>query len=150
VIAIGQAGKNELSIAELNRLQELVIENADKAISIACELTGALLTDYTAAPVYFTANNKGGHEWLIEFDREPNDATVFAEELDKQLKLLNSDYEAKRFKDMAMVAPKIHHLPKGSFHNWLKKAGKLGGQHKFPRVLKGKQLEAFETFIRNK
>jgi hypothetical protein len=114
--------------------EELVIENADQAISKACELTGALLTDYTAAPVYFTAGNRGGHEWLIEFDREPNDAIVFAVELDKQLKLLNSDYEAKRFKDIAMVAPKIHHLPKGSFHNWLKKAGKLGGQHKVPRL----------------
>ncbi|MCK6609517.1 MAG: GH3 auxin-responsive promoter family protein [Bacteroidia bacterium] len=114
--------------------EELMIENADMAISKACETTNALLTDYTAAPVYFTSTSKGGHEWLIEFEREPYDRAMFESELDKNLKMLNSDYEAKRFKDMAMLAPKIHFVPKGTFHEWLKRAGKLGGQHKVPRL----------------
>jgi hypothetical protein len=114
--------------------EELVIENADTAIHQACCQTEALLTDYTAAPIYFTANNKGGHEWLIEFEKEPSCLQIFAKELDLNLKKHNSDYEAKRYKDMAMMAPVIKILPKGTFQKWLKKLGKLGGQHKVPRL----------------
>ncbi|MFY8190209.1 MAG: hypothetical protein ACOVK9_04525, partial [Bacteroidia bacterium] len=114
--------------------EELVIENADSAIREACFQTEALLTDYTAAPIYFTAENKGGHEWLIEFEKEPNCVHTFCQELDSNLKKQNSDYEAKRFKDMAMQPPLVKVMPKGTFQKWLKKSGKLGGQHKVPRL----------------
>ncbi|MCF8425710.1 MAG: GH3 auxin-responsive promoter family protein [Bacteroidia bacterium] len=114
--------------------EELVIENADFAIKAACEKTEALLNDYTAAPIYFTEHTKGGHEWLIEFEREPNCMNTFVNTLDQTLKQQNSDYEAKRYKDMAMLLPKLNILPKGTFQGWLKQAGKLGGQHKVPRL----------------
>lgn len=114
--------------------EELVIENADFAINHACVQTNALLADYTAAPIYFTSETKGGHEWLIEFDREPSCMDTFVHELDQTLKEQNSDYEAKRFKDMAMLKPLVKAMPKGTFHQWLKLAGKLGGQHKVPRL----------------
>jgi hypothetical protein len=114
--------------------EELVIENADFAIKAACEKTEALLNDYTAAPIYFTEHTKGGHEWLIEFEKEPNCMDTFVNTLDQTLKQQNSDYEAKRFKDMAMLLPKLNILPKGTFQGWLKQAGKLGGQHKVPRL----------------
>lgn len=114
--------------------EELVIENADVAVREACANTGALLTDYTAAPVYFTETTKGGHEWLFEFEKEPVCIDTFSKVLDDTLKKQNSDYEAKRYKDMAMLQPKVHVLPKGSFHHWLKVRGKLGGQHKVPRL----------------
>ncbi|MDZ4668163.1 MAG: GH3 auxin-responsive promoter family protein [bacterium] len=114
--------------------EELIIENADDAMKIACEETGALLIDYTAAPIYFTADNKGGHEWLIEFEKEPHCVKTFAEKLDQNLKHKNSDYEAKRYKDMAMQMPVVKVMPKGTFQGWLKKTGKLGGQHKVPRL----------------
>jgi hypothetical protein len=114
--------------------EELVIENADDAMKVACDKTGALLIDYTAAPIYFTADNKGGHEWLIEFEKEPHCMNTFTELLDQNLKNKNSDYEAKRFKDMAMTMPVVKVVPKGTFQTWLKKSGKLGGQHKVPRL----------------
>jgi len=116
--------------------EELVIENADFAITNACKILDAHITDYTAAPVYFTDNKNGigTHEWLIEFDQEPHCIETFTKELDQQLKAVNSDYEAKRFKDMAMLQPIIRIMPKGTFNHWLKKNGKLGGQHKVPRL----------------
>ncbi len=114
--------------------EELMIENADMAIKEACLQTHALISDYTAAPIYFTENAKGGHEWLIEFEKEPTNLQHFIEVLDQTLKKCNSDYEAKRYKDMAMLAPHIKVLKKGTFHQWLKSRGKLGGQHKVPRL----------------
>lgn len=114
--------------------EELVIENADYAINYACIETDALLADYTAAPVYFTSDTKGGHEWLIEFEREPGCMDTFIDQLDQTLKNQNSDYEAKRFKDMAMLKPLVKIMPKGTFNKWLKMSGKLGGQHKIPRL----------------
>ena len=121
--------------------EELVIENADFAISNTCKKLNAQISDYTAAPVYFSSNESGigAHEWLIEFEREPYCMDTFTQELDHQLKSVNSDYEAKRFKDMAMRIPIIHVLPKGTFHHWLKKVGKLGGQHKVPRLSNTRQ-----------
>ncbi|MDP1841890.1 MAG: GH3 auxin-responsive promoter family protein, partial [Sediminibacterium sp.] len=107
---------------------------ADKAIAIACEKTGLLVNDYTAAPIYFGDNNKGAHEWLIEFDQHPESTDHFAYELDCALKSLNSDYEAKRYKDIALSLPFVHALDKGIFNTWLKQKGKLGGQHKVPRL----------------
>lgn len=119
--------------------EELVIENADYAISHACRKLDALITDYTAAPVYFTGNQIGAHEWLIEFDKEPDNIEQFTHELDETLKTVNSDYEAKRYKDMAMARPIVRVLPKGTFNHWLKKEGKLGGQHKVPRLSNNRQ-----------
>jgi hypothetical protein len=120
--------------------EELVIENADHAIKKACEQTEALIVDYTAAPIYFSENAKGGHEWLIEFEKEPTNMEAFNLTLDQTLMQQNSDYEAKRYKDMAMLKPNIKIMPKGTFHNWLKKSGKLGGQHKVPRLSNHRQV----------
>ena len=114
--------------------EEVIAENADKAIAIASEKTGLLVNDYTAAPIYFGDNNKGAHEWLIEFDEMPVSTDQFAYELDTALKTLNSDYEAKRFKDIALGLPVVQALHKGVFYEWLKQKGKLGGQHKIPRL----------------
>lgn len=114
--------------------EEVIADNSDKAIAIACEKTGLSVKDYTAAPVYFGDHTKGAHEWLIEFEHAPASTIQFAYELDCALKTLNSDYEAKRYKDMALTLPHVHAVPQGLFHQWLKSKGKLGGQHKVPRL----------------
>ncbi len=114
--------------------EEVIADNSDKAIAMACEKTGLSVKDYTAAPVYFGDQNKGAHEWLIEFEQRPASTDQFAYELDCALKTLNSDYEAKRYKDMALTIPQVHAVPEGLFHQWLKSKGKLGGQHKVPRL----------------
>jgi hypothetical protein len=120
--------------------EELIIDNSDKAIAIASEKTGAVVNDYTAAPVYFSDTSNGAHEWLIEFEKEPDDLYHFRNELDTALKSINSDYEAKRHKDIALRMPFIHSLKKGSFTEWLRKKGKLGGQHKVPRLSNERKL----------
>jgi hypothetical protein len=114
--------------------EEVIIDNADKAIAMASAKTSAIVNDYTAAPVYFSEKSNGAHEWLIEFEKEPEDIQQFAAELDEALKVINSDYEAKRYKDMALRKPVLHSLKKGIFNQWLKEKGKLGGQHKVPRL----------------
>lgn len=114
--------------------EEVIVDNADKAIAIAAQKTNAIVSDYTAAPVYFSEQKNGAHEWLIEFDQEPSSMIVFNHELDFALKNINSDYEAKRFKDIALGPPKIHSLPKGTFSKWLQKKEQVGGQHKVPRL----------------
>ncbi len=114
--------------------EELMIENAEVAIDRACKLTGAVVTEFTAAPVYMTDNKPGGHEWIIEFAKVPDELQKFTEELDRVLKEVNSDYEAKRHKDMAMVMPFIHVAPAGTFYEWMKSRGKLGAQNKVPRL----------------
>ena len=114
--------------------EELIVDNTDRAISMACEQTNAIVNDYTAAPIYFSDNNNGAHEWLIEFEKDPDNIEFFTKELDKALQSLNSDYEAKRHKNIALRMPVVRVLKKGSFNNWLKSRGKLGGQHKVPRL----------------
>ena len=114
--------------------EEIIIDNADKAIAAACIKTNSIVNDYTAAPVYFSDNGNGAHEWLIEFEHKPSDITEFAFELDNALKSVNSDYEAKRYKDIALRLPLVKALDKGIFKEWLRKKGKLGGQHKIPRL----------------
>jgi hypothetical protein len=114
--------------------EELIVDNSDNALAIACNKTGAIINDYTAAPVYFSDHCNGAHEWLIEFEKEPADLKMFVYELDAALKTLNSDYEAKRHKDIALRMPIIHSLNKSVFKEWLRKKGKLGGQHKIPRL----------------
>lgn len=120
--------------------EEVIIENTDQAVRIACEKTGALVRDYTMAPVYFTDHSNGAHEWLIEFDRSPDNLEYFTSVLDTALKSLNSDYEAKRYKDMALRMPLVHKGRDGIFYEWLKEKGKLGGQHKVPRLSNDRQF----------
>jgi GH3 auxin-responsive promoter len=120
--------------------EEVIVDNADKAIAIACEKTGAVVNDYTAAPVYFSDTANGAHEWLIEFDKEPGSLEIFTKELDEALKNINSDYEAKRYKSIALGLPVIHSLKKGIFKEWLRSKGKLGGQHKVPRLSNERML----------
>jgi hypothetical protein len=114
--------------------EEVIVDNADKAIAVASAKTGAIVNDYTAAPVFFSENQNGAHEWLIEFENAPVDLNAFTSELDEALKAINSDYEAKRYKNIALRLPIVHSLKKGSFNSWLKTKGKLGGQHKVPRL----------------
>ena len=95
--------------------EEVIVDNADKAIAIACEKTGAIVNDYTAAPVYFSDAANGAHEWLIEFEKEPDSLETFTKELDAALKNINSDYEAKRHKNIALRMPVVHALRKGTF-----------------------------------
>ncbi len=114
--------------------EELIMDNAEKAIKIACERTNASIEEYTAGPIYMNGSSKGSHEWLIEFNKQPENMNYFREALDNALKSINSDYEAKRYKDMTLTAPIVHAMPKGTFFEWMKKRGKLGGQHKVPRL----------------
>ena len=120
--------------------EEVIVDNSDKAIAEACERTGAVVNDYTAAPVYFTGQNNGAHEWLIEFDKAPADLNRFTTELDAALQSLNSDYEAKRHKNIALRLPVVHAVAKGTFTEWLRRKGKLGGQHKVPRLCNERKI----------
>jgi len=127
--------------------EEVMVDNTDKALAIACAKTEAVVTEYTAAPVYFSDNGNGCHEWLIEFEKEPNNVELFVDELDAALKNLNSDYEAKRHKNIALKQPIVRCVPKQTFHKWLHSKGKLGGQHKVPRLCNDrKYLEEILAF----
>lgn len=114
--------------------EELIIDNAEKALHVACEKTGAFISEFTAGPIYMADNQKGGHEWLFEFEKKPSNMDYFMEVLDNSLKAVNSDYEAKRFKNMSLDVPSYTVLQNGVFYEWLKLKGKLGGQHKIPRL----------------
>ncbi len=114
--------------------EEVIVDNTDHAIAKACAETGAVVNDYSAAPVYMTGQDNGAHEWIIEFDHLPCPLTDFVEKLDKALQAVNSDYEAKRYKDIALRMPIVHVMPVDGFKHWLKDKGKLGGQHKVPRL----------------
>jgi hypothetical protein len=128
--------------------EEVIVDNTDKAIAIASEQTNAIVNDYTAAPIYFSEEGNGAHEWLIEFEKEPQDLTHFIFELDAALKTINSDYEAKRHKDIALRMPVVRAVPKNTFSNWLNSKGKLGGQHKVPRLSNDRKfIEEISTFI---
>ena len=114
--------------------EELIIENAEIALKKACLKTGAEISEYTAAPIFMKKGKSGGHEWLIEFKKHPESINYFTELLDNALKSINSDYEAKRYNNMALSMPKINVAEEGLFYKWLKTQGKLGGQHKVPRL----------------
>jgi len=114
--------------------EEVIIDNAEKALKTACDKTGALIKEYTAAPVYMDTESKGKHEWLIEFEKEPSDIEYFTTMLDNALKSANSDYEAKRYKNITLTLPIVHKGKQGLFYLWMKKRGKLGGQNKVPRL----------------
>ena len=114
--------------------EELIVDNAEQGLAYACEQTGAEVLEYTAAPVFMDANAKCRHQWLIEFSKSPNDLAQFADLLDRKLQELNSDYEAKRYKEITLQHLEIVEARKGLFNDWLKLRGKLGGQHKVPRL----------------
>lgn len=114
--------------------EELIVDNAEKGLAYACEQTGAEVLEYTAAPVFMDDNAKCRHQWLIEFSKEPADLDSFAMLLDKKLQEINSDYEAKRYKDITLQHLEIVKARQGLFNDWLKAKGKLGGQHKVPRL----------------
>jgi hypothetical protein len=114
--------------------EELMVDNADKAFEITCKKTGAVISEYTAAPVFYSEKASGAHEWLVEFTKLPDNIDYFGEVFDNALKSLNSDYEAKRYRDMILHPPILRILPEGTFYKWLKHKGKLGGQHKVPRI----------------
>lgn len=114
--------------------EELIIENAEEALKLACKKTKSTITDYTVGPIFMDGKKQGSHEWVIEFAKAPQNLEYFTELLDNALKSINSDYEAKRYNNMTLVMPKVHSVKKGLFYSWLKKKGKLGGQHKVPRL----------------
>ncbi len=119
--------------------EEVIIDNAENALTKACSATSAKVKDYTACPIYFKNEKAGGHEWIIEFEKQPIDFEHFVDVLDQTLREINSDYDAKRYKDMALCRPKVHNAPINTFYNWLKERGKLGGQHKVPRLANNRQ-----------
>ena len=120
--------------------EEVIVDNADVAIATAAFKTNAIVKDYTAAPIHFTANSNGAHEWLIEFDKAPENLSLFTEEMDAALKAVNSDYEAKRHKDIALRMPVVHEMKQGTFTEWLRTKGKVGGQHKIPRLSNDRKI----------
>lgn len=114
--------------------EELIIENAEEALKAACKKTNAAIKDYTVAPIFMNGKSKGAHEWIIEFKKAPDNLHFFTEMLDNSLKNCNSDYEAKRYNNMTLAMPTVHAAKEGLFYTWLKTKGKLGGQHKVPRL----------------
>ena len=120
--------------------EELMIENTDAALKIACEKTNSEIIEYTAAPIFMEGNAKGAHEWLIEFKNPPECIDYFSDLLDNALKSLNSDYEAKRFNNITLNQPKLHVAKPNLFYSWLKNNSKLGGQNKIPRLSNSRDL----------
>jgi len=114
--------------------EEVIVDNAEKALKIACEKTGAQIQEYTAAPIFMDRNKTGAHEWIIEFDVEPNDLSLFTQELDSALCSINSDYEAKRYKGVTLSAPTVRSVTRQTYFEWMRQRGKLGGQNKVPRL----------------
>ena len=114
--------------------EELIIENTENALKQACLKTASEISEYTVAPIFMNGNKSGGHEWIIEFRKHPECINYFTEILDNSLKAINSDYEAKRYNNLTLAMPKINVAKEGLFYDWLKQNGKLGGQHKVPRL----------------
>ena len=120
--------------------EELIIENAEKAIAIACIQTHSEIKDYTAAPTYMEGGKKGSHEWVVEFSKAPKDLRIFVDILDRTLREVNSDYDAKRSYDLVLESPQVLVAPKGTFYAWMRSRGKLGGQHKVPRLSNNREF----------
>lgn len=120
--------------------EELIVDNAEKGLAEACRQTGAEVLEYTAAPVFMDADGKCRHQWIVEFSKEPSDIEAFASILDKSLQQINSDYEAKRYKDITLQRLELIKARPGVFNDWLKQKGKLGGQHKVPRLCNNRDI----------
>jgi hypothetical protein len=120
--------------------EELMEHNVEKALLQVTKKTNSIIKEYTVAPIFMDNNNKGAHEWVIEFEVEPEDMNNFTLLLDEELKKVNSDYEAKRYKDFTLKLPVVHKVPKGTFHKWLAFRGKLGGQNKVPRLTQDRKI----------
>lgn len=130
--------------------EEVIVDNAEQALAEASKLTNARIKDYTAGPVYFRDAEAGAHEWVIEFEQQPNDFKRFCEILDAKLREINSDYDAKRFKNMALRPPIVHNAPSDTFYKWMKSRGKLGGQNKVPRLSNNREyLEPLLKILRD-
>lgn len=133
--------------------EELIIENTEEALKVACSKTDAMISDYTVGPIFMHSDKKGGHEWVIEFKKEPENINYFTELLDRALQNLNSDYEAKRYQNITLNLPKVHRAQQGLFYEWLKQNNKLGGQHKVPRLSNSRDfvegLLQIETALQN-
>ncbi|MDO5664284.1 MAG: GH3 auxin-responsive promoter family protein [Bacteroidia bacterium] len=128
--------------------EELIVDNADRALEEACKVTGAKVTEYTAAPIYFGDNGGGAHEWLIEFETKPTDLEQFITILDENLKKLNSDYEAKRSYNLSLRKPVVCVLEPGNFYKWMKSRERSGGQNKVPKLSNNrKYVESILTFL---
>lgn len=119
--------------------EELMVHNTDAALALACEKTHARVNEYTVAPV-FMSKEAGAHEWLIEFEKAPNNFDFFVSQLDEALKRLNSDYEAKRYNNYVLHAPQVQSMPAESFYRWLRANNKLGGQYKVPRLSNDRKI----------
>lgn len=119
--------------------EEVIVENAEAAVTKACEVTGAVIDNFTAAPIYLEEGKKAGHEWIIEFKVQPSSLDDFSRILDETLRAINSDYDAKRAYNLALVAPKVHSVIEGTFYNWMKRRGRLGGQNKVPRLANSRE-----------
>ncbi len=130
--------------------EELIIENAEKAISVACIQTNSEITDYTAGPAYMEGGKKGSHEWVVEFSKAPKDLRIFMEILDRTLREVNSDYDAKRSYDLVLEPPQVLVAPKGTFYAWMRARGKLGGQHKVPILSNNREfLDGVKAYFQN-
>ncbi len=114
--------------------EEVIIDNAEKAFQIACQQTHAVILEFTGAPIYMKDNEKGAHEWMIEFQKEPEDLNQFITVFDEALKTINSDYEAKRYKNLSLELPHMVVAKEGLFYEWMRIRGKIGGQNKIPRL----------------
>lgn len=114
--------------------EEVIVDNAENALKIACDRTGAQIREYTAAPIYMDRSQTGSHEWIIEFEVEPADLNAFTIELDSALCAINSDYEAKRYKSVTLKMPIVRSVAKQTYFEWMRQRGKLGGQNKVPRL----------------
>lgn len=120
--------------------EEIIIDNAEKALNVACTKTNCVIKEYTAAPIYMHDNKKGAHQWLIEFKIHPLDLNLFTKILDEELKNLNSDYEAKRYKNTTLNMPNVVVAQDNLFYEWMKNKGKLGGQNKVPRLWNNRDI----------
>lgn len=120
--------------------EELIIDNAEKALERVSAKTKSIISNYTAGPIFMEKDSQGAHEWIIEFEKEPENLNRFSSLLDEALQEENSDYEAKRYKNMTLHSLKVHKAKKGLFYEWLSKKGKLGGQHKVPRLSNSREI----------
>lgn len=130
--------------------EEIIVDNTDRALKTACEQSGAIMSEYTAAPIYLKDKESAAHQYIIEFEKEPESLEDFTKILDNELKKLNSDYEAKRSADILLKPPKIDKVPRNTFFNWLKSKGKIGGQNKVPRLYNDrKYVDEILAFLSN-